>query len=143
MYRPNPRGNIRYRLRKLPDTPGKILNGVLPFPIWKVSGRLHDPRPTLLGTLAMPINILHPHHHRTPRFSSPLIGLPQDNSSIANIQLSPMAPNSHTHRKSKDITEPINCLTQVRLGDHRNNSALWHRPIRQHPCSSAIRLISQ
>lgn len=43
---------------------GEALGGVLPFPVRIVCGWSQDPRATLPSTLAVAVDIVHPHHHR-------------------------------------------------------------------------------
>jgi hypothetical protein len=58
------RRDVCDRLGESPIVSGEILDRILSFPVWIVSGWTHYARSALFSSVVVTVNVIHSHHHR-------------------------------------------------------------------------------
>src|SRR5438093_4017561 len=127
--------HIRDRLRKGPRMP-KVLRVILPLSVWFSHRILCDPRPAVLGLVAVGIRVFNTNTDRVSRTKHGVelvwAHFPHDHRSISHIQLHAVAADAQTHTKSECITKPSCSLIHIWIRQNWNNGGAGYRSVRPH-----------
>jgi hypothetical protein len=108
---------------------GEVFDVVLPFSVRIVRRLANDVRATLTRVLTVAMNVFDANHYVSARCTASA-RFHQNNSSVPDVELCPVAPHSDSQRKAEHVTKPFHSLFHVRIHKLGNYGASGDGSIR-------------